>query len=108
MDPGPGRIVAEDRDIELRQFELGRYDSRYCFCGSPNRYHVLRGLVGEYTISVIRGTGIRTTVKIDASYRASQYTDERFSEWLPRASKGGFEPFFLEEGGSRQGGTTGP
>src|SRR4030065_1548025 len=33
MENESGRIVAEDRDIELRQFELGRYDSRYCFCG---------------------------------------------------------------------------
>jgi hypothetical protein len=108
MEKESGRIVAEDRNIELRQFELGRYDSRYCFCGSPNRYHVLRGLVGEYTISVIRGTGFRATVRIDASYGASQYTDERFSEWLPCASKGVFEPFFLEQVEFRLGATKGP
>src|SRR4030067_1119694 len=68
----------------------------------------LRGLVGEYTISVLRGTGLRTSVRIDASYRASQYTDERFSEWLPCASKGVFEPFFLEQVESRLRATKGP
>jgi hypothetical protein len=108
MEKESGRIVAEDRNIELRQFEMGRYDSRYCFCGSPKRYHVLRGLVGEYTISVIRGNAFRAMVNIDASYRASQYTNERFSEWLPCASKGVFEPFFLEQVESHLGATKRP
>jgi len=92
-----GEIVAEDGTIELRQYELGRYDSKYCFCGSPQRYHVLRDLVGEYKISVTPASGRRTSVKIDVSYRASTYSGEQFTGWFPCLSKGIFEPFFLDE-----------
>ena len=103
MDKESGEIVAEDGTVELRQFELGRYDSKYCFCGSPRRYTLLRELVGEYTISVIRGTGVRVMLKIDASYRASQYSGDSFTEWLPCPSKGIFEPIFLEHVETRLG-----
>lgn len=96
MEKESGKIVAEDGTLELRQFELGRYDSTYCFCGSAERYHVLRGLSAEYTISVIRGNEIRTSVHIDTSYRASQYSEDRHTGWLPCLSKGVFEPLFLD------------
>jgi hypothetical protein len=101
MDKESGRIVAEDGTIGLRQYELGRYDSKDCFCGSPERYHEFRGLTGEYTISVIRGNEIRTSVNINASYRASQYADNRFTGWFPCFSKGVFEPLFLDQVESR-------
>jgi hypothetical protein len=101
MEKESGIIVAEDGTVELRQFELGRYDSKYCFCGNPERYNLLRELVGEYTISVTRGTEVRVSVKIDASYRASQYSVDHFIGWLPCPSKGIFEPFFLEHVESR-------
>jgi len=97
MDKETGSIVAEDGSIELRQFEFGRYDSTYCFCGRPERYHFFQGLVGEYTISVIRGNKVQTTVKIDASFRASVQFDGRFTGWQPCPTKGIFEPFFLEQ-----------
>jgi hypothetical protein len=103
MDMESGEIVAEDGTVELRQFELGRYDTKYCFCGSPERYNVLRELVGKYTISVIRGTGVRVLVKINASYRASQYSGDSFTGWLPCPSKGIFEHIFLEHVESRLG-----
>jgi hypothetical protein len=101
MDKDSGRIVAEDGTIDLRQYELGRYDSKYCFCGSPGQYHVFKGLAGEYTISVTRVNENRTSVNIDASYRASQYADDRLAGWLPCFSKGVFEPLFLDEVESR-------
>jgi hypothetical protein len=96
MEKESGNIVAKDETIELRQYELGRYDSIYCFCGSPEQYHVLRKLAGEYTISVSRGTGARTSVNLDASFQASQYFGERFTGRFPCLSKGIFEPYFLE------------
>jgi len=96
MEKDSGNIVAEDNTIVLRQFEPGRFDSAYCFCGSPNRYHVFKGLVGEYTISVTRETDVRISVNIDASFRASQYSGERFTGWFPCLSKGIFEPMFLD------------
>lgn len=96
MEKESGNIVAEDETIELRQYELGRYDSIYCFCGSPERYHVFKELAGEYTISVSRETDVRTSVNIDASFRASQYSAERFTGRSPCLSKGIFEPIFLE------------
>jgi hypothetical protein len=101
MDKESGRIVAEDGTIDLRQYELGRYDSIYCFCGSPERYHVFRRLTGVYTISVTRVSETRTSVNIDASYRASQYANDRFTGWLPCPSKGVFEPLFLDQMESR-------
>jgi len=96
MKKETGNIVAEDGTIELRQYELGRYDSIYCFCGSPEQYHVLKKLVGEYTISVSRETDARTTVKIDTSFQAFQYFGERFTGRFPCLSKGIFENIFLE------------
>lgn len=96
MEKESGKIVAEDGTLKLRQFDLGRYDSTYCFCGSPEPYHVLRGLAGEYAISVTRGNEIRTSVHIDASYRASLYFGDRQAGWLSCLSKGVFEPLFLE------------
>jgi hypothetical protein len=101
MDKESGRIVAEDGTIDLRQYELGRYDSKYCFCGSPGQYHVFKGLTGEYTISVIRVNQVRTSMNIDASYRASEYANDRLTGWLPCPSKGVFEPFFLDQVESR-------
>lgn len=101
MDNAAGTIVAEDGTIELRQFELGRYDSKYCFCGAPAQYHFFRGLTGEYTIDVIRGNTVQTTVKIDASFRAPVQSGERFTGWHPCPTKGVFEPFFLEQVESR-------
>ena len=97
MDKETGRIVAEDGTVELRQFELGRYDSTYCFCGRPEQYHFFRGLVGEHTISVVRGNKVQTTVKIDASFRASVQSGERVTGWHPCPTKGVFEPLFLEQ-----------
>jgi hypothetical protein len=97
MDKETGSIVAEDGTIELRQFELGRYDSTYCFCGKPEQYHFFRGLVGEHTISVVRGNKVQTTVKIDASFRASVQSGDRVTGWQPCPTKGVFEPFFLEQ-----------
>ncbi len=90
-------IVAVDRTVELRQYEPGRYDSRYCFCGSPPRYHAPRDLVGEYRFSVTSVSEGRTAVEINASYKASIYSEDRFTEWLTCPSKGIFEPFFLAE-----------
>jgi hypothetical protein len=101
MEKETGEILAEDGTVELRQFELGRFDSKYCFCGSPARYNILRDLVGKYTISVIRGTGVRVTVKIDVSYSASQFSGDNFTGWIPCPSKGIFEPIFLEHVNSR-------
>ncbi len=92
-----GTIVAEDGNLELRQFDLGRYDSTHCFCGSPERYHVLRSLEGKYIITVVRGTELRTSVHVDASYRASEFEGDRQTGWLPCLSKGTFEPFLLEQ-----------
>lgn len=92
-----GEIVAEDRTVALRQFEPGRYDSKYCYCGSPPRYHDMRELVGEYRISVTPSSMDRTSVRIDVTYKAAIYSGERFTGWLPCPSKGIFEPFFLEE-----------
>ena len=97
LDKETGSIVAEDGTIELRQFELGRYDSTYCFCGRPEQYHLFGGLVGEHTISVVRGNKVQTTVKIDASFRASVQSGERVTGWHPCLTKGVFEPFFLEQ-----------
>ncbi|MBK5095656.1 MAG: hypothetical protein JJE32_08255 [Deltaproteobacteria bacterium] len=97
MDKETGSIVAEDGTIELRQFELGRYDSTVCFCGRPEQYHFFRELVGEYTISVVRGNQVQTTVKIDASFRASVQSGDRVTGWHPCLTKGAFEPFFLEQ-----------
>jgi hypothetical protein len=108
MEKESGEIVAEDGTVELRQFELGRYDSKYCFCGSPKQFNFLRELVGEYTISVTRGTGVRVLVKIEASYRASQYSGESLVEWLPCPSKGIFEPIFLKHVESRLGAVISP
>ncbi|HSL99194.1 MAG TPA: hypothetical protein VK944_03590 [Candidatus Limnocylindria bacterium] len=96
MEKESGNIVAEDETIELRQYEPGRYDSIYCFCGSPEGYHVLKELVGAYTISVSRGTDVRTSVNIDVSFQASQYFGERVTGRFPCLSKGIFEPIFLE------------
>lgn len=96
-----GEIVAVDRTVELRQYEPGRYDSRYCFCGSPPQYHVPRDLVGEYRFSVTPASVGRTAVKIDASYKASIYSGDRFTEWLTCPSKGIFEPYFLDEVATR-------
>ncbi len=96
MEKEAGHVVAEDNTIELRQYELGRYDSRYCFCGSPDQHHFFRELVGEYTISISRETDTRTSVAIDTSFRASQYSGERFTGRSPCLSKGIFEPMFLE------------
>ena len=92
-----GEIVAEDNTVALRQYEPGRYDSRYCFCGSPPRYHALTDLVGEYRFSVTPASVGRTSVKIDVSYKAAIYSGERFTGWLPCPSKGIFESFFFDE-----------
>ena len=97
MDKETGSIVAEDGTIELRQFELGGYDSAYCFCGRPEQYHFFRGLVGKYAISVVRGNKVQTTVKIDVSFRASVQYGERFTGWHTCPTKGVFEPIFLEQ-----------
>ncbi|NNG46380.1 MAG: hypothetical protein HKM86_04590 [Deltaproteobacteria bacterium] len=97
MDKETGSIVVEDGTIELRQFELGRYDSKYCFCGKPEPYHFLKELVGEHTISVVRGNKVQTTVKIDALFKASDFAGERFTGWHPCLTKGVFEPFFLDQ-----------
>lgn len=96
MEKESGNIVAKDETIELRQYEFGRYDSIYCFCGSPEENHVLKELVGEYTISVSRETDVRTSVTIDASFQASQYSGDRVTGRFPCLSKGIFEPIFLE------------
>lgn len=101
MEKESGNIVAEDETIELRQYEPGRYDSAYCFCGSPERSHVLKELVGKYAISVSRETDVRTSVKIDASFQASQHLGERVTGRFPCLSKGIFEPTFLERLDSR-------
>lgn len=92
-----GEIAAEDNTIELRQYEPGRYDSRYCFCGSPPRYHSLKDLVGEYRVSVTPSSMGRTSVEIDVSYKAAIYSGERFTGWLPCPSKGIFESSFLDD-----------
>jgi hypothetical protein len=96
MDKEAGKIVAEDNTIVPRQYEAGRYDSIYCFCGSPRRYHFFKKLVGDYTISVSRETDVRISVNIDASFRISQYSGDRFTDWFPCLSKGIFEPDFLD------------
>jgi len=96
MEKESGNIVAKDETIELRQYEPGRYDSIYCFCGIPEENRVLKKLVGEYTISVSRETDVRTSVTIDASFQASQYFGERVTGRFPCLSKGIFEPIFLE------------
>lgn len=101
MDKELGKVVAEDSGLALRQFEFGRYDSTYCFCGSPERHHVLLGLSGEYTISLIRRNEARTSVHIEAEFRASQYSGDRQAGWLSCLSKGVFEPLFLEQVESR-------
>lgn len=101
MEKESGRIVAGDDDIELRQFEPGRYDSRYCFCGSPERYHFLRNLVAEYKISVNRVTEVRSSLNIEISYQASSYLGEVSAGWFPCVSKGVFESDFLERLDSR-------
>jgi hypothetical protein len=108
MDKETGSIVAEDGTIELRQFELGRYDSTYCFCGKPEQYHFFRGLVGEHTISVVRGNKVQTTVKIDALFKASVQSGERSTGWHPCLTKGIFEPFFLEQVESQLANRKGP
>ena len=92
-----GEITAEDRTIELRQYEPGRYDSKYCFCGSPPQNRVLRDLVGTYRISVTPAFVGTTSVRIDVSYKAAIYSGERFTGWLPCPSKGIFESFFFDE-----------
>jgi len=97
MDKETGIIVAEDGNIELRQFELGRYDSTYCFCGKPEQFHFFRGLVGEHTISVIRGNKVQTTVKIDASFRVSVQAGNLVTGLRTCLTKGVFEPFFLDQ-----------
>ena len=97
MDKETGSIVAEDGTIELRQYELGRYDSTYCFCGKPEQHHFFQGLVGEYTISVVRVNKVQTTVKIDASFRVSVQSGDRVTGTLSCLTKGVFEPFFLEQ-----------
>ena len=96
MDKESGKIVAEDNTIIPRQYEPGRYDSIYCFCGSPKRSHLFKKLVGDYTISVSRETDVRISVNIDASFRISQYAGDRFTDWFPCLSKGIFEPDFLD------------
>ncbi|HEU5360361.1 MAG TPA: hypothetical protein VFU42_04295 [Candidatus Deferrimicrobiaceae bacterium] len=101
MEKESGRIVAGDDDIELRQFEPGRYDSKYCFCGSPERYHFLRNLVAEYKISVNRVTEVRSSLNIEISYQASSYLGEVSAGWFPCVSKGVFESDFLERLDSR-------
>jgi hypothetical protein len=108
MDKETGSIVAEDGTIELRQFELGRYDSIYCFCGRPEQYHFFRGLVGEHTISVIRGNKAQTIVEIDSLFKSSDFSGERFTGWHPCLTKGVFEPFFLEQVESRLANRKGP
>ena len=101
MDKESGTIVAEDNHIALVQFQPGRYDSKYCFCGSPDQYHVLKGLVGEYTISITGGKQVRSSLKIDASFRASSSFGEVSTGWHPCISKGVFERIFLEQVDSR-------
>lgn len=96
MEKESGTIVAEDNTIVLRQYEPGRFDSAYCFCGSPQRNHFFKGLIGEYAISVTRETDVRISVNVNASFRASQYSGERFTGWFPCLSKGIFEPMFLD------------
>ena len=90
-----GEITAEDRTIELRQYEPGRYDSKYCFCGSPPQNRVLRDLVGIYRISVTPAFVGTTSVRIDASYEASIFSGDQIMEQHACPSKGIFEPFFL-------------
>lgn len=97
MEKDAGKIMAEDPILELRQYELGRYDAAYCFCGSPHRYNVFRQLVGIYAVSLDKVSDSRTTVKIDATYQASMFSGDSFTGWLPCPSKGVFEPFFLQQ-----------
>ncbi len=96
-----GTITAEDDAIELRRFDVGRYDSRYCLCGSPGRGRGFRQLTGTYAIALSRTGAGEVSVKVDATYRASVYAGDRFVEWLPCPSKGTFEPAFLKEIASR-------
>ena len=97
MDKETGIIVAEDGTVELRQFELGRYDSTYCFCGKPVQFHFFRGLVGEHTISVIRRNKVQTTVKIDASFTVLVQSGKLVTGSHNCLTKGVFEPLFLDQ-----------
>lgn len=101
MDKESGTIVAEDNNIELVQFEPGRYDSSYCFCGSPEQYNVLRSIVGKYKISIAGGKEARSTLDIDVSFLASSHYGEISTGWQPCISKGVFERVFLEQMDSR-------
>ncbi|MGA7105191.1 MAG: hypothetical protein WBX49_07585 [Candidatus Deferrimicrobiaceae bacterium] len=101
MEKWAGTIAVEDVSIELRPFELGRYDSKYCFCGSPERGTVFRQLVGTYEISLTKRGDYQTSVTIDAAYRASMYAGDALTAWLPCPSKGIFEPLFLDQVESR-------
>lgn len=101
MDKESGTIVAEENNIELVPFETGRYDSKYCFCGSPEKYHVLRGMVGEYKISITGGKEVPPTLNIDVSFLASSHFGEVSTGWQPCISKGVFERIFLEQVDSR-------
>ncbi|MGA6993165.1 MAG: hypothetical protein WBX50_04625, partial [Candidatus Deferrimicrobiaceae bacterium] len=98
---GAGTIAAEDGSIELRPYELGKYDSKYCFCGPPERGTVFRKLVGTYEISLTKRGDHQTSVEIDAAYRASMYAGDALTGWLPCPSKGIFEPLFLDQVESR-------
>ena len=96
-----GVIVAEDRSIELHQYEPGRYDSQYCLCGSPPKEHVLRDPVGKYRVSVTPAFVGTTSVRIDVSYEAAIYSDDQIMGQHACFSKGVFEPFFLTQIQSR-------
>lgn len=92
----PGKIVAQDDTLELRQFEPGWYDAKSCYCGPPARGTVLRDLTGTYVISLVRESPRRTAVTIDATYQASMYAGDAPAGMLSCPSKGIFEPFLLD------------
>lgn len=96
-----GEIVAEDRTVELRQYKPGRYDSRYCFCGSPPGNQVLKNLVGKYRISITPAFAGTTSVQIEVSYEATIFSGDQIMGQLACPSTGVFEPFFLTQVGSR-------
>jgi hypothetical protein len=88
-----GIIVTEELTIPYRGF---LYYSEYCDCGKLSGLSVFREIVGKFTVVAKKYDDTTTFVRLNTSYRASQWTRDMFEGWVLCTTKGHMEKAFFD------------
>jgi len=93
IEKASGTIVTEEMKIPYRGF---LYESDYCDCGRLSGLYVYHEILGKFSIIVKKLAGAKTSVQVNANYKASKWLGKNFKGWVICESKGHAEKILLE------------